>query len=112
GPAKAKPLHHFNNGIDVFLFFGLGVGIIKAQVTRPLVVFGKAKVQANAFGMANVQIPIGLGGKAGSDASGVYGRIFLYLGWPGLTRPALLCVAALIQVFVDDGANEIGRRGV
>ncbi len=59
--------------------FFFGVGVVKAQVAGALVVAGQAKVQANAFGVAHVQVAVGLGRKAGAD----FGRVHRASGMMG-----------------------------
>ena len=67
-PFEPKPSHRINDAVHILRVFFLGVGVIKAQVAYAIVVSGQAKVQANAFGMPDMQIAIGLGGEAGANA--------------------------------------------
>ncbi len=53
-PVKAQPFDGVDDGVDVLGVFFFGVGVVKAQVAHAAVVLGQAKVQANAFGVANV----------------------------------------------------------
>ena len=67
-PIKAQPPHHLDDGVDKLLLFLLGVGVVKAQVADAAVLSRQAEVQADALGVAHVQVAIGLGRKACSDA--------------------------------------------
>jgi hypothetical protein len=55
------------DGIGVFVGLLLRVGIVEAQVAGALVILGEAEVQANGFGVANMQVTIRLGRKTGGD---------------------------------------------
>src|SRR5690606_22370790 len=102
-------LDGFDDGLDVFVFFFLGVGVVKAQVTGALIVARQAEVQADAFGMADVQIAVGLGRKPRADARTVDFAPLLHAGGPWAARPALVVVASLGEVAFDDRAKKIGR---
>ena len=73
-PAPAQPLDHVLDGVDVLLLFLLGVGVVKAQMAGAAVVTRQAEVQADALGVADVQVAIGLGREAGADALRRAGR--------------------------------------
>ena len=64
-------MHHLDNGVDILLLFTLRVGVVKAQVAHTAVVRRQAEVQADAFGMADMQVAVGLGREARADACGV-----------------------------------------
>src|SRR5262245_29411494 len=92
-PIKAEPTHVTLNCIDIFLLLLGGVGVIEAQVAAAAKFLGDAEVEADRLGMADVQVTIGLGWKAG-------GNRFLPAG---------------LEVGLDNVANEIlprfaGRR--
>ena len=70
-PVKAQPFHAVDDGVDVFHLLFFRVGVVKTQVAHATVVACQAKVQANAFGMANVQVAIGLGRETGADFGSV-----------------------------------------
>jgi hypothetical protein len=56
-------LHHVDDGAHIFVFFLFRVGVVEPQVAGAAVVAREAEVQADALGMADVQIAVGLGGK-------------------------------------------------
>ena len=56
-----------------------GVGVVKAQVANAAIVARQAKVDADALGMAHVQVAVGLGREAGADL----GRVRLACGVVG-----------------------------
>ena len=106
-PAKAQPLHRVLDAVDVFGVFFFGVGVVKAQVAHATVVARQAKVDADAFGVANVQVAIGLGREAGADfcrvglARRVVGSI------AGAAGPVAAGVGAFVQIGFDDLAQKV-----
>jgi hypothetical protein len=83
---------------SVLLFFLLGVGVVKAHVADAAVVARQAEVQADALGVAHVQVAVGFGRKRV--------RILAGSGWPaswgGIARaaaPLALGVGAGGEVF-------------
>ena len=70
-PVKAQPLHRFDDAVDVLGVFFFRVGVVKAQVAHAAIVACQAEVDADAFGVANVQVAVGLGREAGADFGGV-----------------------------------------
>ena len=54
--------------VDVLLLFLLRVGVVEAQVADAAVVARQAEVQADALGVADVQVAVRLGRKARADA--------------------------------------------
>src|SRR5205823_11220115 len=85
-PIEAQPPNIVDNGVDVLGFFLGWIRIVKSQVGLAAKLRSQAKVQADGFGMSNVEITIGFGRKAGMDAS---------------------CELIGLEVFADDLANEI-----
>ncbi|CAM5192384.1 hypothetical protein CDEN61S_01506 [Castellaniella denitrificans] len=110
-PVEAQPAHHVDDGVDVLVLFLFGIGVVEAQVADALVVARQAEVQADALGVADVQVAVGLGREAGADAGGVRRAGAPDFGRAGRERPLPVLVATGFQVVVDDGAQEIrGRR--
>ena len=68
-PVEAEPLHVGHDGIDVFGFFLLGIGVVETQVGMAGEFVGEAEVEADRFGVADVEIAVGLGRKAGLHAA-------------------------------------------
>ena len=101
-PVKAQPLHRVDDGVDVFGVFLLGVGVVKAQVAHAAVVTRQAKVDADALGVADVQVAIGLGRKTGADLGGVWLAGGVVGGVAGGAGPAALGVSAFFQIGFDD----------
>jgi hypothetical protein len=85
-PVEAQPLDGLDDGVDVFLLFLGRVGVVEAQVAGAAVDLGQAEVEADALGVAVVQVAVGLGREAGLDAA------------------APLAEAA---IFVDEVADEV-----
>ena len=86
GPLEAQPLDIGLDRVDVFLIFLGRIGVVETQVALAAELFGQAKVQADALGMADVQVAVGLRREAGHD----------------------LGVLAAVQISLDDGAQEVG----
>ena len=63
-PIETQPLHVFDNRIDILRLFLRRVRIIEPQIALAAELLRQPKIQADRFGMANMQIPIGLGRKA------------------------------------------------
>ena len=76
-PVPAQPMHHLDDRVDVFLLFLLRVGVVEAQVADAAEVARQTKVQADALGMADVQVAVGLGRKAQAHCRrvGLTGRL-------------------------------------
>ena len=106
-PFKAEPFHRVDDAVDVLGVFFFGVGVVKAQVAHAAIVARQAKVQADAFGVANVQVAIGFGRKAGAD----FGRVGLAGGMvrriARAATPAAAGIGAIGQVRFDDLAQKI-----
>mgnify|MGYP000685692729 CR=1 FL=1 len=83
----------------------------KAQVANAVVIAGQAKVQANAFGMAHVQVAVGLGRKARADFGRIHGASGMVGGIARVAAPVATRVGAFGQVVFDDLAQEVGRLG-
>ena len=69
GPLEAEPADVFLDRADVFLFFLGGVGVVVAEVAGAVVFLGDAEVQADALGVADVQVAVGLRREARGDAA-------------------------------------------
>jgi len=74
-PVEAEPADVFLDGIDVLDVFARGIGVVEAQMAdaAALLVFeGDAEVEADGFGVADVEVAVGFGGKAGDHAAAVF----------------------------------------
>ena len=68
-PLKAQPLNVLFDGVYILgVLFG-GVGVVQTQIAHALVLFLYPKIDANGLGVANVQVAVGLRGKAGLYAA-------------------------------------------
>jgi len=77
-PVPSQPADVFNDGIDIFLVFLGGIGVVKTQVAFAAKFLGNAEVQTNTFGMADVEIAVGFRREACMDPSapGTFGTVF------------------------------------
>ena len=73
---------------------------------------GQAEVEADALGVADVQVAVRLGREAGADARRVGRRAGVVRGVAGRAGEAAAGVGAGREIALDDVAQEIaGRRG-
>ncbi|MOA31987.1 hypothetical protein D3C78_1531740 [compost metagenome] len=76
----------------------------------------QAEVHADALGVADVQVAVGLRRKARADAGRIGRPLRLHVGRARLARPAFALEAVGFKVVLDDVKQEIGcswgrRRG-
>ena len=110
-PVETQPGDGFLDGVDKFLLFSFRVGVVKTQVAHAAIVACQAEVQADAFRVANVQVAVGLGRKAGADACGVQHAGGVVSGVAGAAAKTALVPVGALQVAFDEGAQEVrGRR--
>ena len=91
GPFETEPVHVLANRLDEFDVLARRIGIVEAQVAGTGEIAGDAEVEADALGMAQVQVAVRFGRE---------------------TRVHLAVVLAAGAVGADDLANEIGRGAV
>ena len=84
-PLETQPAHVLLDRQRVFLAFLFRVGVVETQVAFSLVILRQSEVQADGFGMADMQIAVRLRRKARDDAA----------------------VLAACQIGIDDIADEI-----
>ena len=71
-PVEAQPAHILLNGLDILDVLPGRVGVVKAQMADAAGIFGgDAEVQADGFGVADVQVAVGFRRKAGNDAAAI-----------------------------------------
>ena len=70
-PIEAQPLDRIQNGVDVFSVFFFGVGVVKAHVAHAAVVASQTEIQTDAFGVAHMQVAVGLRRKACANFGGI-----------------------------------------
>ena len=63
-PVVSEPLYRLFNRFHIFHALRLGIGVIKPEMTLPIVLPGKLKIEHNGLGMADVKISIGFRGKS------------------------------------------------
>ena len=64
-PVEAHPADVGLDRLDVLLLLLGRVGVVEAQVATPVELLGDAEVEAHGLGVADVQVAVGLGRKAG-----------------------------------------------
>ena len=67
-PVEAEPAHVALDGVDVFLLFLGRIGVVEAQMAAAAELLRDAEVEADRFGVADVQVAVRLGREAGDDA--------------------------------------------
>ncbi len=73
-PVEAEPAHVALDGVDIFLLFLGRIGVVEAQMTAAAEFLGDAEIQADRLGVADMQVAVRLGRKAGDhrfDAAGI-----------------------------------------
>src|SRR5262249_43873770 len=88
-PIESEPADVLLDGIDVLDVLLERIGVVEPEVADPAELLRDAEVQADALGVADVQVAVRLGGEARDDA---------------LVPPAP-------QVVRDDVADEVGGGG-
>ena len=88
-PIETQPAHVVHDGVNVFLLFFFGIGVIEPEVCFAAELRGQTEVQADGFGVPDMEVAVGFGRESRVDA------------------PTILIG---FQVFEDDLANEIGTR--
>src|SRR5579872_2776004 len=73
-PLKAEPAHIALDRVDVLLLFLGRVGIVEAQIAASAELFGDTEIEADRFGVADMQIAIRLRRKARHDLACTTGR--------------------------------------
>ena len=66
-PLEAKPADVGHDGVDVLLLFFFRIGVVEAQVGLAAELVGETEVDADGLGVADVEVAVGLGRKAGLD---------------------------------------------
>ena len=65
-PVEAQPADVFLDAVHIFLVFLAGVGVVKAQVAaRARKFLGDTEIEADGFGMSDMEVTIGFRRKAG-----------------------------------------------
>ena len=85
---ETQPLDVFFDGVDVFVVFFFRVGIVKTQITQAVVNIRQTEVQADGFGVADVQVTVRLRRETGLDG----------------------CMFTAFEVFFDDGTDKMVVR--
>ena len=113
GPVEAEPVDGLDDRVDVLLLFLLGVGVVEAQVADAAVIGREAEVEADALGVADVQIAVRLGRKARPDARRIGRRRGVVGGIARRSGETARAVGALGEVALDDLAQKVaaGRCG-
>ena len=66
-PVEAQPADVFLDGVDVLLLFFFGIGVVEAEVGFSAELVGETEIQTDGLGVADVEVAVGLGRKAGLD---------------------------------------------
>ena len=67
-PVKAQPVDVLLDGVHILGILLGGVGVIHAQVAQAAVLLRGAEVDGQGLAVADVEVAVGLGGKAGVDS--------------------------------------------
>ena len=109
-PVEAKPANAVENAIDIFLVFLHRIRVVKAHMAVPAVVARKTEIEADALGMADVEVSVRLRRETRADLRHVRGPFLKLLAVGGrVPAPVAGKIGALRKIFLNDVANEIGR---
>ncbi len=64
-PVESQPADVFLDGVHVLLLFFFGIGVVEAQVGASAKLVGESEIQADRFGVPNVEMSVRLRRKAG-----------------------------------------------
>ena len=78
-PIKAEPMNVVLNGVYILGVFLGRIGIVHTQIADAAEVFGRGKVDRQCFAVADVQIAVRFGRKAGVDLHAVAAVAFLQI---------------------------------
>ena len=111
-PVEAEPADRVDDRVDVLLLFLLRVGVVEAQVADAAVFLRQPEVEGDALGVADVQVAVRLGRKAGANPGRVGRGAGVMRGVARRAGEGARGVGAGFQIALDDVAQEIaGRRG-
>ena len=66
-PIEAEPVHVLLDGIDIFLLLLGRIGVVEAQVALTAEFLGDPEIEADRFGVADMEIAVRLGRKSRDD---------------------------------------------
>ncbi len=66
-PVIAEPAHVALDRVDIFLLLAGRVGVVETQVAAPAEFLGDPEIQRDRLGVADMEVAVGLGRKAGDD---------------------------------------------
>jgi hypothetical protein len=72
-PIEAEPAHIALDRVDVFLLLLGRIGVVEAQVAAAAELLGDPEIEADRLGVADMEVAVGLGRKAGHDRAGAAG---------------------------------------
>ena len=106
-PVKTQPLHRILDRVDVFLLFLFRIGVVEAQVAGAAVMQREAKIQADRFGVAQMQVAVGFRREAGADFRRIRERAGMARRRSRFAAPSAAGVMACGEVGFDMAADEI-----
>ncbi len=110
-PVEAEPVDGVDDRVDVFLLFLLRVGVVEAQVADAAVLLGEPEVEGDALGVADVQVAVRLGRKAGADPRRIRRRAGVMRRVAGRAGEMPAGIGPLGEVPFDDLAEEVAAGG-
>ena len=74
-PLEPEPADVRADRLDELVALALRIGVVEAQVAAPAELGGDPEVQADRFGVPEVEVAVGLGGEPGDHSVGILPRV-------------------------------------
>jgi len=111
-PIPTQPAHDLDDRIDIGLFFLLRIGVVQPQMARATVLPRQTEIQADALGVADVQVAVGLRRETQAHACRVELARAVVRRISRRAGPVPPRMQVLAQVLLDDRAQEARRAGI
>src|SRR5574340_1181827 len=104
-PVETQPSDGIAYRIDIFLLFLFRIRVIEAQMAHAVIIAGQAEIEADALGMADMQVAVGFGRETCFDpAMPLAGAVVFFnnaaneirSGWGGVAGLGVIFQASLL----------------
>jgi hypothetical protein len=109
-PVVAEPVDRIEDRVDELLLFLFRLVSSKRMWQTPRML-RHAEIEADRFGVPDVEVAVRLGRKTRADAGGIGRRAGVLVGLSGLSAPAARGVLPGGEILLDRLADEVGDVG-